>query len=134
MLTKVIVNVSRGRGVLEAVLHGRGQLIYLGEEKVCLVDWRWGETMQINYKMNFITFLKMLPFHRYFSAIFYKQYQKTLDFRFSKFFQSISTSQPFKFMHIFIHQIKDADFRSYCSWLCCCLLNDEALPCRKRSR
>ena len=37
---------------------------------------------------------------------------------FSKFFQSISASHsvPFKFMHAFIHQIKDADFWSNSSW------------------
>ena len=41
------------------------------------------------------------------------------DFRsLSKFFQSISTSRsgPFKFMHAFIYQMTDADFRPNSSW------------------
>ena len=38
-----------------------------------------GGTIQINYKIKFITFLKILLFHKYFSAIFLELYQKTFD-------------------------------------------------------
>ena len=57
-------------GVLEVVLPGRRQMTYLEEERVCLGDRRKGDNIQINYKMTFITFLKILLVHRYFSAIF----------------------------------------------------------------
>ena len=58
-------------GVLEVVLPGTGKMTYLGEGKVAWgEEWRQGETIQISYKMNFITFIKMLLFRRYFSAIF----------------------------------------------------------------
>ena len=40
--------------VLEIVLPGRGQMTYLGEGKVCLGGQRYGQTIQINSKMNFI--------------------------------------------------------------------------------
>ena len=44
-----------------------GANTYFGEERVALRgDLRQGETIQVNYKMNFIVFLKILLFHRYF--------------------------------------------------------------------
>ena len=47
------VNRKRG-GVLEVALPGRRQMTYLGEGRVWLGDQGYGETIQINYKMNFI--------------------------------------------------------------------------------
>ena len=60
-----------------------------------------------------VTFLKMLYFFCYVSRIVPKDF-----WSFSKFFQSISISHsvPFKFMHEFIHQMKEADFRPIRSW------------------
>ena len=45
---------------------------------------------------------------------------------FSKFFQSISTSHsvPFKFMHTFVPQMKDADFWPNSSWWPCWYTSD----------
>ena len=55
-------------GVLKIVLPGRVQMTYLGKRRVCLGPE--GEAIQIKYNVNFNTFLKILLFHRYFSAIF----------------------------------------------------------------
>ena len=46
--------MSRGGRVLKIVQPVRGQLTYLGEEKVCLEKWGQGNTIKIRYKMNFV--------------------------------------------------------------------------------
>ena len=64
------VYLEWGEG-LEVVLPGRGKMTYFWERRVGRGgDWRQAETIQINYKMNLMTFLKMLLFYKYFSAIF----------------------------------------------------------------
>ena len=93
-------------------------MIYLEGGKVCLGEGpRQGKTIQINYKMNFSTFLKMLLSHRYIFCHILRTIPKDFPF-FSKFCQFISTSHslPFKFTHAFIHRMKDGDFRPNTSW------------------
>ena len=83
---------------------------------ICLQNFSW----KINFWETFEKLLQSNVSKKALSQVFFCNILKTVpkDFRFfSKFFQSFSTSHsvPFKFMHAFIHQLKDADVKPNCS-------------------
>ena len=103
------------------LLTSSGSLMYHTNNSyfwICLqtFSWRIQHYITLKFRDTFgkllqsITFLNMLFFHRYFSAMLLRASPKEFG-SFSKFFQCISRSHsiPWNFMYAFVLQIKAVD-------------------------